>query len=68
MKWVVKVGLDSGDIDIVGRFGRVVKEVENFMLLINGSGNGGWQWDWERPWRWWRRWRGHLKRGPKGGG
>jgi len=43
VKWVVKVGLDGGNIDIVGRFGRIVKEVENFMLLINGIGNGGWQ-------------------------
>jgi len=54
--WVAKIGLDGGNIDIVGRFTRIVKEVENFMLLINGSGNGGWQWDWERRWRWWRRW------------
>jgi len=51
VKWVVKVGLDGENVDIGGRFGRVVKEVENFMLLINGSGNGGWQWDWERRWR-----------------
>ena len=48
MEWVVKIGLDGGNIDIVGRFARIVKEIENFMLLINGSGNGGWRWDRER--------------------
>ena len=66
MEWVVKIGLDGGNIDIVGRFARVVKEIENFMLLINGSGNGGWRWDRERRWRLCRRWRWRLKRGPKG--